>query len=283
MLYTRHIPEGDVLKVVDLDIVTYNPIFEKNSMELYLMLLTIDGVEPINAIKVDTLYGFGEVPDRYSIKTAIPATTLFVHGSEEEQRFVFSRKDMPGYETVVTKLIPEDSIVFVRFQNIEKDGETYTPDTLAYDNGKLLTFECNRTYKCPIILAFTDNFGLLQTVMLETGAYSVSSKTENSFKSISGELSYPLDKTPITALTVGDSGIDRQYKQFYAGLSNSLIYKVLLFDRNTGEIKSIDTTMSEASITAETFTKTYSFSGVCQFNTKDVPAFDKYVGENNIN
>lgn len=272
-IFTRHIQENQVLGTLNLNIATRNPIQSQLLMKTYLSILAMKEFDPILVVPVDYLDGFCETPDRYWIHCNLRRVAVFVRRipGVVNQRFVWKTPNQP--DVVVTADITQDSMVFLEVQG----------QTLSYGKEKLLFIECQDNLVHPINIVFIDNFGLPQTVQLETGAWSTSCETTNTFRSISGEIEYGLEKIPYNALTVGQSAIKRELKDYYAGFVNSLSYAVMLNEIGDDYLmKTIDTTLRDESLTSDSFTKQYAISGVLSFNTKDVPALTEAYGELNI-
>lgn len=276
MIFTRDLTNQSLLNVLDLEITSYDPIKELETLKLFYSFLAYDKyIEPV-IIPVDHLYAFKEVPDRYVIQTTLKRIAIFVKANDESttQRFIWSNR-YNNNEKVFTLEIKQDSLVFIEVLG----------DVLSYADGNKLIFVepiCNMNH--PITLLFVDNFGLPQSTVLEIGSYVSSNEVTNKFKSISGELEYPLEIIPNNKMTIGNNQIPKELREFYAGLVNSRTMMVLL-DSNVGNdfiIKALPTVLSDASLNADNFTKHYNISGVLSFNTKDMSDLSMHFGEVNI-
>lgn len=268
MIYTRHCPTGQVINTLDLKYLTQNVTSLQLYLGVYELFMKMDKI--IYTYPVAKLDGYCDAPDRYWVRTANDVVCVLVHPDpdNEIQRFVWKKADGVN-DIVVTEKITKESLVFLKIQS----------DTLSYENDdKLLFIECSPTYKHPISIMFFDNFGLPQTVELETGEWETAIANVGTFRSITNEVQYPIDKLTSNSLTVGDTTIPRELSQFYSGLATSRAYKVLLDGYNT-----INTNIEQPQTVADSFTKTYSFTGVLKFDSKDIPALLYKYGELNIN
>lgn len=266
-VFTRKVPDGDVLNTLDLRYATKDPLYMQFYIKTWLTLMRTNKSDCV-VLSQSSLNGYQSLPDRYWIRTTIDSIMIFVEAdpNEPDQRFVWKKGDGVN-DIVVTKQITKDSIVILKVFG----------DTLSYANGnKLLFIECEQSYKHPIDIGFIDSFGLIQSVSMETGEWLSNYSNENTFRSLSGDIVYSLGKIGHSTLTVGDSSIPRELMLFYDGLVKSPAYVALV--NNTA----IDTAMSDTELTADTFTKLYSFASTLQFNTIDIPTLQMYVGEINI-
>lgn len=266
-IFTRKVPEGERLNVLDLKYATQNQITTANQINLWYTLMRSQ-TQNISVWAQNTLNGYQPTPDRYWIKTCLDVIMIYVEADpkSEEQRFVWKT---PGKNDVVTTAkITKDSVVLIKVFG----------DTLSYaDGNKLIFVECQPMYKHPINIAFIDNFGLTQTVAIETGEWSSTYQAENKFKSISHDITYELGKTSNNILTVGDTTIPRELMLFYDGMIKSPAYYVV------NEKLVIPTHFTNGELVADSFTKTYTITGNLQFDTINIPTLQYAYGELNIN
>ena len=273
MLYLRHLDADAILDTLDLELAHYDPMRERAEVKLYYSIMQSEQYLPPYAIPVDHLYGFCEVPSRYWIHTCLKRICVFVKYNPESpvQRFVWKQPD--GNDIIETLEIEQDSLVFLEIRG----------NILSYDNEKLLFIECQDTLKHPITVLFTDNYGLVQSINLETGQWNTSDTINGTFRSISGEIEYPLEKIPSNSLNIGLSGIKKELRDFVSGIVNSRIHSVLLPGLEDGFfIKSIDTSLFDATLDASSWTKQYDMTGVLSFNTRDLPLLSEQYGDLNI-
>ena len=274
--YLRH--PSSVLEKLDLQSATSNPISDQTDLKTYLeqMCAAPGNTSVIQVNGVTELSAFGPLPDRYWIRCNTPRIMLFVNGSTERQRFVWTDTST-GKQTVQTADITTDSIVFL----------TPFGDKLSYGSDKLLYIDngtsCNMRH--PVLIGFIDNYGMAQTLQAETGTFEVKDTSANTFKSVSHEITYELGKIPTNRLTIGDSAIERSLQLFYSGFINSQAYVVVLDTEvdSQYELPTLDTALSDYSFTGDRYTGLYTLAGILQFNTADTATLLEYIGELNIN
>lgn len=260
--FTRN-PEN-IINTLNLKYTKIDTLQTSSNLDIYIQFMQAMK-SMIMVLPVTMMDGYNPQPDRYWIRPCMDKIAIFVTGSDEEQRFVW--KTEGKNDIVLTKKIASDSIVFLLVQG----------DTLSYDNGnKLLFIECNEVYKHPIQLAFIDNFGLPQTCYLETGAWSSTAVSHNTFRSIEYDITYDLEKSAKNQLTVGDTSIPRELQLFFSGLVTSRAQRIIIGN------KTAETSMSDITLNADSFTKLYNISGIINVNTIDMPTLQIAYGEINI-
>lgn len=78
-------------------------------------------------------------------------------------------------------------------------------------------------------------------------------------------------------MTVGDTSIPRELQLFFSGLVTSRAQRIII------DKKTIETSMSDVTLNADSFTKLYNISGIININTIDMPTLQIAYGEININ
>ncbi len=274
-IFTRNIEPNTVLKSLDMDMLSNDPVKMRSLANLYLNYMCYEEFSPLAVVPVTEMFGFRPVAPRYWIYAPLRRICIYVEAILDSpvQRFVWTDRKT-GNETVLTQEITQDSIVFLEVQG----------DVLTYCNDKLLFIECPQKLKHPLTVAFIDNYGLFQAINLEMGAWSTTDETVNTFRSISREIEYPLEKIPLNELNVGLSAVPRELRDFLTGFANSLVHFAIFPQISDGDqTRTIDTAARDASVTSNNFTKTYSVAASLQFNTRDTFDLSYQVGELNIN
>lgn len=272
MIYTKQIP-NNILGTLNLTQSTRNVLTENDRLNTWFTYLNAEGSNPI-IIPVDDLDGYQETPERYWVRCNTPRVCVFVKADIDNptQRFEWSSENSSD-KIVLTANITDDSLVFLQIEG----------DKLSYDSGnKLLFIVCDPTYIHPITILFEDNFGVPQTIKLETGAWSSSFNSTNTFKSLSRDVEFVLEKTATNVLTVGDNFIPRELMLFLDGFMKSKSHFVVGVSGLTNKTELIETSLVNPQLVANSFTKSYSITGTLMFNTNDVSKLFYDYGEINL-
>lgn len=276
MIYTRDMSSG-VLDTVDLNILRYDALAVREDLANYTGWLTSSADwAPVERLVVDHMNGFGPQPSRYFVYNRTKRIAVFVKHDPDNinQRFVWYDDDN-NIQYVYTCDIDQDMIALVEVRGTRL---SYGPDN------KLVFIKCPQNLSHPIVISFFDDFGLPQTVELEMGAFSVEDASDNSFTSISGQVSYEIDKTPRMLLNCGLGAVSREMKQFFSGLCNSPAYQVCIPFTNEYGItyyKNVNVG-GMFKLYADSFTKNLSIEGSIQIDVKDLPIIEESYGEINI-
>lgn len=271
--YTKQIP-ASILGTLNLIDATKNVLTQNSILLNYWNYLSAEGSNPI-IIPVKELDGYQETPERYWVRCNTPRICVFIKADIDNptQRFEWTSENSSD-KIVLTTDITDDSLVFLQVEG----------DKLSYDSGnKLLYIECDPTFVHPITILFEDNFGVPQTIQLETGAWASSFNATNTFKSLSRDVEFALEKVATNTMTVGDNFIPRQLHLYLDGFINSKSYFVVCEKGLTNETTLIETSVANPSLVANSFTKSYTLTGTLQFNTSDMPKLVYSYGEVNIN
>lgn len=266
-----------VLDTIDLNILRYDALGVRNTLASYTGGLTSSADwAPVERLVVDHMNGFTEQPDRYFIYNGVKRIQIFVKHDPDNinQRFVFYDDDN-NIQYVYTTDIEQDVICLLE---VKGSRLSYGPDN------KLVFIKCPQRLSHPIVLSFFDNYGLAQTVELEMGAFSVEDSSENTFTSISGQVSYDIDKVPRVLLNCGLGSVPKEMKQFFSGLCNSPCYQVCVPFTNEYGItyyKCINVG-GMFKLYSDNFTKSLSIEGSIQIDVKDLPTIEEAFGEINI-
>ena len=266
-----------VLDTVDLNILRYDALSVRNTLASYTGGLTSSADwAPVERLVVDHMNGFGPQPNRYFVHNGTKRIAVFVKHDPDNinQRFTWYDENN-NIQYVYTTDIEQDVICLLE---VKGSRLSYGPDN------KLVFIKCQQRLSHPIVISFFDDFGLPQTVELEMGAFSVEDTSDNSFTSISGQVSYEIDKTPRILLNCGLSAVSREMKQFFSGLCNSPCYQVCLPFTNEYNItyyRNINVG-GQFKLYADNFTKSISIEGSLQIDTKDLSTVEECYGEINI-
>lgn len=266
-----------VLDTVDLNILRYDTLSVRTTLASYTGGLTSSADwGPCQRLLVDHMNGFTEQPDRYFVHNGTKRIAVFVKHDPDNinQRFTWYDENN-NIQYVYTTDIEQDVICLLE---VKGSRLSYGPDN------KLVFIKCPQNLTHPIILSFLDDFGLPQTVELEMGAFSVEDSSENTFTSISGQVSYEIDKTPRILLNCGLGAVPREMKQFFSGLCNSPCYQVSLPFTNEYGItyyKNVNVG-GTFKLYADNFTKNLSIEGSIQIDAKDLSVIEEAYGEVNL-
>ena len=276
MIYTRDMSAG-VLDTIDLNILRYDALSVRNTLASYTGGLTSSAEwGPCQRLIVDHMNGFGPQPNRYFVYNGTKRIAVFVKHDPDNtnQRFTWYDENN-NIQYVYTTDIEQDVIALLE---VKGSRLSYGPDN------KLVFIKCPQRLSHPIVISFFDDFGLPQTVNLEMGAFSVEDASDNSFTSISGQVSYEIDKTPRILLNCGLGAVPKEMKQFFSGLCNSPCYQVAIPFTNEYGItyyKNVNVG-GMFKLYADKFTKSLSVEGSIQIDVKDLPIIEESYGEINI-
>lgn len=266
-----------VLDTIDLNILRYDALAVRNTLASYTGGLTSSADwGPCQRLLVDHMNGFTEQPDRYFVHNGTKRIAVFVKHDPDNinQRFVFY-DDGNNIQYVYTTDIEQDVIALLEVKGTRL---SYGP------NNKLVFIKCQQNLSHPIILSFFDNYGLPQTVELEMGAFSVEDTSDNTFTSISGQISYDIDKVPRVLLNCGLRAVPKEMKQFFSGLCNSPCYQACIPFTNEYGItyyKNVNVG-GQFKLYSDRFTKSLSVEGSIQIDVKDLPTIEEAFGEVNL-
>lgn len=266
-----------VLDTVDLNILRYDALAVRKDLANYTGWLTSSANwAPVERLVIDHMNGFGPQPNRYFVHNGVKRIAVFVKHDPDNinQRFVFYDDDN-NIQYVYTCDIEQDVIALVEVKGTRL---SYGPDN------KLVFIKCQQRLSHPIILSFFDNYGLVQTVELEMGAFSVEDTSDNTFTSISGQVSYDIDKVPRVLLNCGLRAVPKEMKQFFSGLCNSPCYQVSIPFTNEYGItfyKNVNVG-GIFKLYSDNFTKSLSVEGSIQIDVKDLPTIEEAFGEINL-
>lgn len=251
MLFTRDVNPTDILKRVDMQVITNSQLDLLSDLNIYnLMLQHSDAyLNTGYIIPIDRLEGFCEVPDTYYITTPNDAVCVFIKAKSEPHNVVWDNK------IAITVNVPTDSLVFLKIQG----------EQLTYDDDKILFIRCVPNKHDAVNVMFLDNYGLPQYATLEKGRYTISDSADATYKSYQGQLTYSANKQPLTAITVGDNNVNPEMRLFYSGLINSPVYSVLTEDKQL-----LECAITDGSVSADRFNKGFVVDAVLQLQTKDL-------------